>query len=304
MFLASVAIMARRPGLGRWISVSSLAAIGLTAALSGHASSADPRWLMRTMIFLHVTSIAWWAGELLPLALLLRQPEAGANPPLMRFSQFIPFVIVPLVISGLTLTAIQLGLPGPSLWTPYTYLLVAKVQLLVVLFAAAAWNRWVLTGRVMAGESAAARHLRASIFFEIVLIAAIVGVAAGWRFTAPPRAIHQEVVDRVVQMELDVDIGALHGQLTIEPGRAGSNVLTVSLLDQAGAPVPVRSVRIFLSSDELGVERIELVGREEVGGWRAEDAIVPVSGKWIVSVEVRISDFEQLHSRAAVTIEK
>jgi copper transport protein len=72
---------------------------------------------MRTMIFLHVTSIAWWAGELLPLALLLRQPEAGANPPLMRFSQFIPFVIVPLVISGLTLTAIQLGLPGPSLWS-------------------------------------------------------------------------------------------------------------------------------------------------------------------------------------------
>lgn len=302
MGLASVAILARRPTLAGWISLSSLLSIGLTASLSGHASSADPRWLTRSMIFLHVTSIAWWAGELLPLALLLRQTHGAANPPLMRFSRFIPFVIAPLVLSGVTLTVIQLGPPAPSWWTPYTYLLVAKLQLLIVLFAAAAWNRWALTARVIAGEDGATRHLRASILLEIVLIAAIVGVAAGWRFTAPPRAIAAAMVGAELHADLDFSGGQLTGKLSIAPARVGPNVLDVTLGGKDGTATSVRSVRLFFSNPELDMARLEIAGVLDPIGWHAQNAILPAAGIWTVSVEVRISDFEQVRAKTTVTI--
>ncbi|RYE10516.1 MAG: copper resistance protein CopC [Hyphomicrobiales bacterium] len=302
MALASVAILARRPNLAGWISLSSLVAIGLTASLSGHASSADPRWLTRSMVFLHVASIAWWAGELLPLALLLRQASATAKPPLLRFSRFIPYVVAPLVVSGVTLTVIQLGPPGPSWWTPYTYLLVAKLLLLVVLFAAAAWNRWFLTVRVVAGEHMAIRHLRASILLEVVLILTIVGVAAGWRFTAPPRAVAAAVASSEIHADLDFDSGQFTGGLSINPARTGPNVLDVALSGKDGEAAPALSIRVFFSKPELTMEKFEIVGVMGATGWHAEDAILPGAGIWIVSVEVRISDFEKAHAKTNVVI--
>lgn len=302
MALASVAILARRPNLAGWISLSSLVAIGLTASLSGHASSADPRWLTRSMVFLHVASVAWWAGELVPLALLLRQTSATAKPPLLRFSRFIPYVIAPLVVSGITLTVIQLGPPGPSWWTPYTYLLVAKLLLLIVLFGAAGWNRWFLTVRVVAGEHMAARHLRASILLEIVLIVTIVGVAAGWRFTTPPRALAAAVASGEIHVDLDFDGGQFAGVLSINPARTGQNVLDIALSGKDDRTAPARSIRLFFSKPELDMEKLEIVGVVDATGWHTENAILPGPGIWTVSVEVRISDFEQAHAKANVMI--
>ena len=303
MALASLSIAARKPNLAGWISVLSLAAIGLTASLSGHASSADPRWLTRTMVFLHVTSIAWWAGELLPLALVLRQSHAVADPPLMRFSRFIPFVIAPLAISGVTLGVIQLGPPSAAWLTPYTYLFAAKLVLLVILFSVAAWNRWYLTARIVAGQEGARRHLRRAIAVEIALIVAIVGVAAGWRFTAPPRSVAAELASGT-SVELTFS-GALTGILNIAPGRVGANAVTVTLVDADDAPAGVKSVRVFFSNPELGIEKLEATGsmdEAQAGIWRAEDFLVPAAGQWTVSVEARVSDFVQARAPATVTI--
>ncbi len=300
--LASISVVARRPSLAGWISVLSLVAIGLTASLSGHASSADPRWLTRSMVFVHIVSIAWWAGELLPLAVILRQSHAIADPPLLRFSRFIPFVIVPLVVSGVSLAVIQLGAPSEAWLTPYTYLFAAKLILLFILFAVAAWNRWYLTTKVVSGDDAATRHLGRAIALEIILITVIVGVAAGWRFTPPPRTLAVEI-QNVTTATLVFPKGELLGSVGVSPGQRGKNIFTVALHAVGGEPLEVKSVRVALSNDALDLPKIVVGGALEGPGlWRSEAALVPAAGDWTISVEVRISDFVQVRGKGVVVI--
>lgn len=303
MVLASISIAARKPSLAGWISVLSLFAIGLVATLSGHASSADPRWLTRSMIFLHVVSIAWWAGELLPLAVILRQSHAVADPPLMRFSRFIPFVIAPLVVSGVTLAVIQLGPPSVAWLTPYTYLFAAKLILLLILFALAAWNRWYLTAKVVAGQDEATRHLRHAIFVEIVLIVVIVGVAAGWRFTAPPRTVAAELASGAT-VALHFPAVDLAGELSVTPARVGQNSIAVTLtVGEDNTPVDVRSVRVFLSSAELSIDKLEApTTLAQKGRWHADEVLIPAAGNWSVSVEARVSDFVVAKSAVELSV--
>lgn len=295
--LASVAVKARRPHVAGWIAISCLVAIGIAASLSGHASSVEPRWLTRTVVFIHLACIAWWAGELMPLAIILRQDHAIADPPLIRFSQFIPFAIVPLVVSGFTLAAIQLGPPGPSWQTPYGYILAAKLALLVVLFSVAAGNRWVLTSRVIAGQSTATRRLRHAIVLEIAIIVAVVGLAAGWRFTPPPRSLAAAERGRDIVVSFEKE--HLAAQVSIQPGRVGPNVVTVSLSNGIGA----RAVAVSFAKRDAAIGNIELKGTRVGGGsWQMGDVVLPVEGAWDIEVQLRISDFELARAKGTVQI--
>jgi copper transport protein len=254
------------------------------------------------MVFIHVFSIAWWAGELLPLALSLRQSHTMADPPLLWFSRFIPFVVAPLVISGVTLAVIQLGPPSAAWLSPYTYLFALKVGMLLVLFALAALNRWSLTNKVVAGEETATRHLRGAIVIEILLIMAIVGVAAGWRFTPPPRSLAAERL-HAATVPLQFPDEDITGRLTIAPGQPGPNKVTVALLQNESMPAAVKSVRVFFENPELGLDRLEIKGaKPELGDWLSDGALIPVAGSWIVTVEVRVSDFVQTKASATVDI--
>ena len=79
------------------------------------------------------------------------------------------------------------------------------------------------------------------------------------------------------------------------------NVLDVALSDKDGQAAPARSIRLFFSKPELDIEKLEN-GVMDATGWHAENAILPAPGIWTVSVEVRISDFEQAHAKANVMI--
>ncbi|TIP54951.1 MAG: copper resistance protein CopC, partial [Mesorhizobium sp.] len=64
-----------------------------------------------------------------------------------------------------------------------------KLALLLFVFTLAAVNRWTLTAPAQAGDTEVQRRLVRSIGIEVVIVLAIFGVAAGWRFTPPPRAL-------------------------------------------------------------------------------------------------------------------
>lgn len=73
--------------------------------------------------------------------------------------------------------------------TGYGKIPLAKLGLVAVLLGLAAVNRYRLTGRAGAAQPLAARQLRRMIAAEIVVALAILGTAALWRFTPPPRAL-------------------------------------------------------------------------------------------------------------------
>ena len=125
----------------RLLAAVSPIGVGLALAASGHASAAEPQWLMRPSVFVHAVGIAFWAGALVPLRTLLASPSPDATAALKRFSRAIPFALAPLVFVGVVLAVVQVGrLDG--LWTTnYGRLLLIKLAILAVLFALAAVDR-------------------------------------------------------------------------------------------------------------------------------------------------------------------
>ncbi len=155
--LAAIAMLTALAALtrcGRWASVLSLLALamtGLAVAASGHASAAEPQWLMRSAVFVHAICVAVWIGALLPLTLALKRGgEAGAAM-LERFSRRILPVVALLLISGIALAVVQVRKVEALVTTQYGTVLSIKIALLVALFAVAAVNRAFLTWPALDG---------------------------------------------------------------------------------------------------------------------------------------------------------
>lgn len=283
------------------IGAVGLMLLGLAVSTSGHASAAEPQWLMRVALFTHIVCIAWWVGALYPLVLLLRLERRIATPPLLYFSSAIPFAIVPLVASGIVLAIVQLGWPGPHWISGYGAILTAKLALLAILFAIASWNRWGLTAPAAAGDHAALRHMRRGIIAELVLIIAILALVAGWRFTPPPRALAQ--VEQSVGAELALAARNVTARVAISPATVGPVDIRITLATPDGEPISARTVRLSFSSLAVDLAPItRTADADGEGNWRVEQLVLPLAGPWTVEVETRISDFEMVKLTGDVTI--
>ena len=150
---------------GRSFSLLALICAGLALAASGHASTARPRLLTAPTVFLHAIGVAFWIGALIPLMATLHGSATAVTATLLRFSRAIPFVLVPLILAGVTLAIIQLDMRIDALWTTaYGQVLSLKLLLLVPLFGLAALNRYKLTPSIVQGDAGARRSMRRSLF--------------------------------------------------------------------------------------------------------------------------------------------
>lgn len=276
-------------GRGRVVVVA-LAWVGAALApmLSGHAGTAAPTWLSKPAVFIHIAALVFWTGALLPLGWLLRSRDAAALPALQRFSRLIPFAVLPIVVTGLVLAALQMGPPGPAWSAPYALLLGAKLALLALLFGLALWNRLALTRPALAGTDRAQRHLRRSIGIELLLVLVIFGVVAGWRFTPPPRVL-AELEARPALTHIHTD--AAMADISVTPGRTGQSMMRIWLTDGDFAPIAPRAVTVALSSAALGIERLKRPATLGTDGYWQAPLSLPAGGTWTVEIDVRIDDF-------------
>ncbi len=289
----AVAGLARLAGgmLAAVVATLALLAAALAPALSGHASAADPQGLMRPAVFLHVLAIAAWTGALVPLGLSLARREAGAPQALMRFSRAIPAIVAVLVVAGLVLTVVQVETPRALVETAYGRLLAVKLGLLAGLFVLAAVNRWLLTTRVAAGDPGAMRRMVRAVALETLVVVAILAVAAGWRFTPPPRVLAAEAA-LPATVELRSDKAAV--VLWIGPARAGPVDIVANVLSVDYGMLEAKEVSVTLSKPDAGIEpfRRRLVRGEGMADWHGAAVTIPLAGVWKVRVDVLISDYE------------
>lgn len=282
------------------VALAGLAGVGVALAASGHASAAEPQWLTRPMVFLHGVGIAFWAGALMPLGLALKGQSAEATPFLRRFSRMIVPVVAVLVATGIVLAVIQVQTPAALVNTAYGKLLLIKLGLLVFLFTLAAVNRWKLTASAEAGATEVQRRLARSIGVEMLIVLAIFGVAAGWRFTPPPRALAIAAAQPV-----SVHIHALQAMadLSITPGHAGSVVASMIIMTGDFGPLDAKEVTLVLSKPDSGIEPLRRAATKPGdGSWRVDNLVIPVPGRWTVRIDILVSDFEMVKIEAPVDI--
>ncbi len=288
--IALLSMRSREPEAAWPLSLAALVALGCALAASGHAAAASPQWIMRPAVWLHTVAIAIWVGSLWPLGQLLRSDPAPSIPALRRFSAVIPWFIGALVVSGSVLAVIQLARVN-ALWTTnYGIILSIKLAAVAALLALAAANRFLLTPKVVDGDTRARQHLRWSITAEIALIFFIFVMAAGWRFTPPPRSIVADVQTEFVHFHT----GTVMADITLTPGRTGRSSGEIVIRDGNYQPMMPKGVTLVFSQPASGIEPLR---REAVSigeqRWRVDDVMLPTSGRWRLRVEVLIDDFQK-----------
>jgi copper transport protein len=294
--LAAVADRCRPLAVMRVASSVAMAGIGASLAASGHASTASPQWLMRMSVFVHGVCVAYWVGALLPLlGMLGRQSSAAMLPVLHRFSRGAVAAVGLLVLTGTVLAVVQMARFGALVDTAYGRLLAAKLVLVLALLGLAALNRWRLTPALAgAGQTdgCAAARLKYSIAGEIVIVLAILGVVAGWRFTPPPRALAA-----AAQSELSVHLHTAKGmvQVTITPGTSGNNTFDLQFMNEDLTPLKIVDASIVLTEPERGIAPISrTASRLADDRWVVRDVPLPFSGRWRLRVRGFITDFDEL----------
>ncbi|OBQ59210.1 copper resistance protein CopC [Mesorhizobium loti] len=284
----------------RPFALAALAGVGAALAASGHASAAEPQWLTRPLVFVHGAGIGFWAGALVPLGLALKRQTADAVVFLHRFSLAILPVVAVLATAGIVLAVIQVQTPSALVGTAYGRLLLVKLALLVFLFTLAAVNRWKLTASVEAGATEVQRRLTRSISVEMLLVLAIFGVAAGWRFTPPPRAL---AIAAAQPVSVHIHTLQAMADLSITPGHAGQVGASMIIMTGDFGPLDAKEVTLVLSKPDSGIEPLKRAATKPGdGSWRVDNLVIPVPGRWTVRIDILISDFQIVKIEAPVDI--
>jgi copper transport protein len=297
LFAGIFALAAKSLPVARALSLAGLLGVGLAFALSGHASTAAPRFVNAPAVFLHGACVAFWIGSLLPLLAGLRaSPEVGEA--LARFSRVIPLPLVLIVATGVWLAVVQLGRVD-ALWTTgYGQVLACKVVAVAALLGLGAANRYWLVPRLQAGGAAAARPLVRSISFELALALMILVLVALWRFTPPPRAL---ATDAPISFHIHGDKAM--AEIAIERGGGEGARANMLVLDGAFRPLAAKEVTLVLANPAAGIEplRRSAVHSGE-SNWRIDDLRVPVAGRWDVRVEILVTDFDKVTVEDSVAL--
>jgi copper transport protein len=290
-FAGLLALRSRTTAVARALSLFGLVAGGFALALSGHASTASPWWLMRPVVFLHVISVAFWVGALVPIAVAMLR---GTSPEaiLARFSSTILWAVAALIATGALLAVVQV-VKLEALWsTAYGRVLCAKLCLVGILLALATWNRFRLTPAIMDGAIEPRRRLACSIATEVAVALIVLGLVAAWRFTPPPRAL---ALAAAKPMLVHAHGTRAMADMTFNPGRIGLTQVTVSLMSGDFGALHAKEVRLNLENKSAGIEAISRQATEDADGtWRVQDLPIPAGGRWTVTLDILINDFEKV----------
>jgi copper transport protein len=291
MALAMISLLDIPGTTKRVLAAAAILGVGISLAASGHASTAQPQWLTRPMVFLHGAGVTFWIGALVPLAVMARRREASLLVILNRFSRVAVPVVAAIALTGLALAFVQLVGVRALIATSYGLILSVKLVLVVALLGLAALNRFRLTPR-LALNPFDTRALVRSIVLECVVAAGILAVVAGWRLTPPPRALATAAVK---PLAIHIHTDAAMFQVLISPGKVGKDSFVLQLMEGDASPLVAKEATLILSLPERGIEPLQRTAT--LGGdgyWQVADVPIPYPGRWHMRIEALVTDFRKV----------
>lgn len=306
--LVVLALAARRGGRAPLLAGALL--VALSFALSGHALTAGPRWLVAPLIALHGLLTAFWVGALWPLLQTVRQaPGAQAAATLAAFSRLAVPAVVALVLAGTVLALVQLRSPSDLIATGYGQRLALKLALVAGLLALAGANRYLLTPWLASDRARSALWLRRTLGADLALAAGVVVLTASLSLTPPPGALPEahDHDQHAAREDYAVQAAAPGGQLllVVAPARIGPNRIDLHLMDGAGQPLDALEAELRLSLPEQEIEALR-AGAERLspGRFVAREVALPLAGTWLARADLLVDDFTKLTFQVRVEIRR
>lgn len=145
---------------------------------TGHTTTHSPRWLLATLLLVHIAAVAFWFGSLLPLRRIAAgEPTANAARIVAAFSRLALKLVPLLAAAGIALAALLLQ-GWRNLATPYGKLVLVKLGLFAILMVLAALNRWRYGPGLASGAVRMVSAFRAVVMAEFVLIAVVLAATS------------------------------------------------------------------------------------------------------------------------------
>lgn len=158
--------------------------IAVSYTFVGH-SLGDPRWLLASLLTVHLLAAAFWVGALAPLRHAVSQSDGASL--LHRFGNIASVTVGLLVVVGLVFAWLMTGSFMALFMTAYGWTLIVKLSVVAGLMALAALNKWRLVPALASCDPTAGPHLRRSIQIEAVAVLLIlIATAALTSVTTPP----------------------------------------------------------------------------------------------------------------------
>ncbi|WP_448203702.1 copper resistance CopC/CopD family protein [Azospirillum sp. sgz302134] len=278
----------------------------MALAATGHAATAEPRWLSTPLVLLHTLTVAFWIGAFCPLVVVLRiESPAEAARIVRRFSGLAMLAVGLLLLSGAGLSVLQLGEPRAILDTAYGQVWLGKMVCALVLLALAAFNRLRLTPMLEDAGAMGAARLRGSLFTEMVTAGLALLLTAALGVTPPPRARVEAGVAAPAGFAAAVTAKGRTAIITLTPARPGPNRVEARIAQQDGTPLNAMGASVSLALLSAGIEPIARdLTPVEPGVYAVDGVELPVAGAWSVRLDVLVSDFEKAPFRTEIPVRR
>jgi len=293
----------RRPG--RTIVALLLAlSLPLPISLNAHASAESTgRTVAIATNFVHLLAASVWIGGLFMLvgALVPSLRDLTARGRKVMLVRLLPrFSIIALtswgvlIVTGLYQAWLEVGNLDGLLDTPYGRSLLIKLIILVPLLALAAFNLFVVTGRIRESPDSGStviwsKHLARAVSAEVVLVVILLLVVGRLTSLPPARGV---LASRTSAIELSLQANDRTGTLTINPGAAGPNYYRLKL---SGSAVPADSealLRLNIPSQDIGEKEVKLTPVAD-GAFEGHGSELSIAGDWQITAIVRkVGEFQ------------
>jgi copper transport protein len=321
---AIVLALALRRGRDRVWSEDALAPLGVviaeTFAIVGHARTTSPVWLSVGSDTLHLAAIGVWLGGLAILAIaVLPRRDADELAEVMPVFSRVAFGSV-IVIAA---TGVYAAYRGTGSWralfeTEYGLLIIAKVVGFVGLLTLGNLSRVLIRrrlggGRVVAyamtadteveappsGFSATdVERMRRSVVVEVAIGVVVLALAAV--LVGQPRGSDAIAADDRAPVSASAPLSTQRTvTMTVDPGRHG--VVAVRLDLGPGAQPEHVDATATQPQAQLGPIPLHLVPAGP-SYYTAAGLNLPVSGTWVITVDVMFSEFDAITTEMKVTL--
>ncbi|WP_278313449.1 copper resistance CopC/CopD family protein [Lolliginicoccus levis] len=269
--------------------------------VAGHSVTAEPRSLVLASDLVHVAAAAVWLGGLIGLLVLFRghPPAEAMARAVARFSTIAAILVALLALSGTAMAWAEIR-DWSSLDTRYGWILLAKIAVVLLVIAVAAYNRWRLLPRIQQRSSDAPRILARTLRIEALGLLIVLALTAALVATSPPRPTAGPYT---ATLELS---DSLDATISVTPAVVGSNRIELLLRDDQGEPVTgLDAVTLRFSHPASGIENIERPATEHAAGtaeFHYDGSDLAIPGDWEIEVRVLVSDFELLTATTTARI--
>jgi putative copper resistance protein D len=159
------------------ISVLGCVLVAFSFAFQGHTLS-EPRWLLVTLITIHLFGLSFWIGGFAPLVWLAKRQESVAGAAARQFGKISIWNVLLLALAGSALLWLLTEGNWNVLRTAYGQLFVLKLLGFLGLLGLAALNKLALTPALLRNDPKAYGRLRLSISIEMFFALLILVITA------------------------------------------------------------------------------------------------------------------------------